>query len=319
VPRILFYILIVSSRIMTDLSESGQEFAVRAANRLWAGRYGRRTGISIGVLAAVVLASSGYILGPIVNVYLPISPPFSFRRSELHLLWGVHATVISLSLVGLSFAWNSVRGLPTVMGIIEEITFRLRSIETITFLLASNLCIGIAILLSDGTHVSLNVGYTVGLLLLVSFAVTVRQFWVVLDLLLHKSLDETVSRLAEDAITGRFEEVDGQYESYLAHFFQQAKKDIDQDRPEQLRETLRYVEELLSQVLWEDSLVFDESRIWHDAINNYETLHRRSIKQQNKELEQHTISSLHGATLIALRDERPDLIEQSLQAHKHLF
>ncbi len=304
---------------MTDLLGSGWKFAVQAANRLWAGRYGRRTGIGIGLLAAVVVAGGGYIIGPRIHPLLPVYPLFSFRTNELHLLWGVHATVISLSLVGLSFAWNSVRGLPTVKEIIEEITFRLRSIETITFLLASNLCIGIAILLSDGTYVSLDVGYVVGLLLVVSFAVTVRQFWVVLDLLLHNSLDETVSRLAEDAITGRFGEVDDRYESYLAHFFQKAKKDIDQDRPEQLRETLRYVEELLDQVLWEDSLVLDESQIWHDALNNYEALHRRSIKQQNEELEQQTISSLHGATLIALRDERRDLIQQSLQAHKRLF
>ena len=304
---------------MTDLLRSGQEFAVRATNRLWAGRYGRRTGIGIGLLAAVVVAGGGSILGPIIHPFLPVYPPFLFRTDELHLLWGVHATVISLSLVGLSFAWNSVRDLPTVKEIIEEITFRLRSIETITFLLTSNLCIGVGILLSDGTYVSLGVGYAVGLLLVVSFAVTVRQFWVVLDLLLHNSLDETVNQLAEDAITGRFGEADDQYESYLAHFFRQAKMDIDQDRPEQLQETLRYVEELLDQVLWEDSLVLDESQVWREAINNYEALHRRCIKQQSEELEQRTISSLHGATLIALREERRDLIEQSLQAHKRLF
>lgn len=304
---------------MTDLLGSGGEFAVRTANRLWAGRYGQRTGLGIGLLTAVVVAGGGYILGPVIHPFLPVYPPFSFRTGELHLLWGVHATVISLSLVGLSFAWNSVRGLPTVKEIIEEITFRLRSIETITFLLASNLCIGIGILFSDGTYVSLDVGYAVGLLLIVSFAVTIRRFWVVFDLLLHNTLDETVSRLAEDAITGRFGEVDDRYESYLAHFFQQAKKDIDQDRPEQLRETLWHVEELLGQVLWEDSPVLDESQILRDAINNYAALHRRSIKQQNEELEQQTISSLHGATLITLRYERRDLIEQSLQAHARLF
>ena len=304
---------------MTDRVGSWRKFALQAAIRLWAGRYDRRTGIGIGLLAAVVVTGGGAILGPIVHPFLPVYPPFSFRTDELHLLWGVHATVISLRLVGLSFKWNSIRGLHTVKEIIEEITFQLRSIESITFLLASNLCIGIGILLSDSTYVSLDVGYAVGLLLVVSFTVTVRQFWVVLDLLLHNSLDETVSRLAENAITGRFGDVDDRYESYLAHFFEKAKKDIDQDRPEQLRETLRYVEELLDQVLWEDSAVFDESQIWHDAINNYEALHRRCIKQQNKELEQQTISSLHGTTLIALRDERRDLIEQSLEAHTRLF
>jgi len=68
--------------------------------------------------------------------------------------------------VGLSFAWNSVRNLPTRDVIITEIAYRLRSIETITFLLTANLLIGAGVLLTTGNVVTPDIGVSVGALLI---------------------------------------------------------------------------------------------------------------------------------------------------------
>jgi len=119
--------------------------------RFFTGRYSRKAGIGIGVGGAVLIAGVGYVAGPAVGRIITASPlvlPLQFTTGDLTVLWGVHGTVITLSLVGLSFAWNSIKNLPTTDTIIGEVAYRLRSIETITFLLTANLCIGAGVLLA---------------------------------------------------------------------------------------------------------------------------------------------------------------------------
>ena len=131
-------------------------------NRRRAGQHRQLSAITIGLSFSVLSVVMGILLSSILNQAIPFN--IAFETDELDLVWGVHATVISLSLVGLSLAWSSIRNLPTTRDIVDEITFRLRSIETITYLLASNLCIGAVILVSDGEFVTPGLGWSVGFL-----------------------------------------------------------------------------------------------------------------------------------------------------------
>lgn len=263
-------------------------------NRLRAGQFRQGRGIAIGILLAIVTGGLGFLLGILLNGYIPAEVPF--QTEELHLVWGVHATVASLSLVGLSFGWNSIRNLPTTRDIIDEITFRLRSLETISYLLASNLCIGTVILFSEGEFVSPGLSWAVGFLLLGSFSIVVIRFKRVLELLLHNSLDSAVSIFAEDSLTGKSGRENQDYTVYVSHFLSAAQRSIDKDRPEKLRENLKQIEDLMVDLLSFET--GDEERVWDELLGDYTTVHRWSIKEQNKELEKKVISSLHGLDLI---------------------
>lgn len=266
-------------------------------NRGRAGQYRQLRGIIIGVSLAIISVTIGLLLGPILNEVIPFSIPF--ETDELDLVWGVHATVISLSLVGLSFAWSSIKDLPTTRDIVDEITFRLRSLETISYLLASNLCIGAVILASDGQFVDPGLGWSVGFLLVGSFSIVVIRFMRVLGLLLHNSLDEMVSRFAEDSLSGKSGREDQDYIIYVEHFLSAAQRSIENDRPEDLRDDLRQIEELMPDLLFSEESDYQET--WEETLRNYDTVHRWSVRAQNPELEKKVISSLHGLDLIISR------------------
>lgn len=290
--------------------------------RLLTGRYSRKAGIAIGVVGAVLIAVVGYVTGPTVErivTSVPVVPPLAFTTSNLTVLWGVHATVITLSLVGLSFAWNSVKNLPTVDTIIEEIAYRLRSIETISFLLTSNLCIGAGVLVATDDFVTADIGTATGALLVVSVMVTVHRFWIVFDLLLHNTLDQKVFDFADAALLRKSRATASEYDVYVGHFFDEGRTEIERDRPERLREKLRGVEELLDKLLASDSDLREDGRFWEYVYGKYDAIYRRSIAQQNPELEKQVIASLSGVFWKTQNHGDPDLIERTVQCFATLF
>lgn len=290
--------------------------------RLLTGRYSRRAGIGIGVVGATLIAVAGYVTGPVVGRIVadsPLVPPLRFTSSELTVLWGVHATVITLSLVGLSFAWNSVKNLPTTDTIIGEVAYRLRSIETITFLLASNLCIGAGVLLVTGDVIPADIGLPVGAFLVVSVVVTVHRFWIVFDLLLHNTLDEKVFDFADATLSGKSRATASDYEVYLGHFFDAGRTEIERDRPERLRDKLRGVEELLDKLLDSDSSRKDDNQFWEYVYGKYDAVYRRSVAQQNPELEKQVVASLSGVFWKTQNHGDTDLVMRTLQCFATLF
>lgn len=287
--------------------------------RLRTGRYRRVAGIGIGFTGAVLLFVGGYVVGPPLADSASFLVSLRFMQGDLTVLWGVHATIISLSLVGLSFAWNSVRNLPTRDAIIAEIAYRLRSIETITFLLTANLLVGAGVLLTTGNAVTPDVGVSVGALLIGSIVVTVRRFRIVFDLLLHNTLDEKVFDFADDALSGRSRGTESEYDEYLGHFFDGCHVEVDRDRPERLREQFRGVETLLDKLLAADSSLKDDSQFWEYVFGRYDAVYRRCVAQQNPALERQVIKSLSGVYWKTLRQGKPDLVLRSLQCFSTLF
>jgi len=221
--------------------------------------------------------------------------------------------------VGLSFAWNSIRNLPTRDAIIAEIAYRLRSIETITFLLTANLLIGAGVLLSTDDIVSPAVGVSVGVLLFGSMVLTVRRFWIVFDLLLHNTLDEKVFDFADDALSGRSSGTESEYDEYLGHFFDSCHVEVDRNRPERLQEQFRGVETLLDKLLVVDSSIKDDRQFWGYVFERYDAIYRRCVAQQNPALERQAIKSLSGIYWKTLRQGEFDLVLQSLQCFSTLF
>ena len=290
--------------------------------RIYTGRYSRKAGIVIGVMGAVLIAVVGYIIGPVagrvVNSH-PLVPPLQFTPSELTVLWGVHATVITLGLVGLSFAWNSVRNLPTADTIVGEIAYRLRSIETISFLMTANLCIGAGVLLVTGDVVTADIGLPVGMLLIISIGVTVQRFWYVFDLLLHNTLDEKVVDFADAALSGKSRATASDYDVYLQHFFDACHDEIERDRPEQLRKKLRSVEELLDGLLSTNSSLKEDSQFWDYVYAKYDALYRRSVDQQNSELARQVVASLSGVFWQTQNHRDVDLAVRTMQCFATLF
>lgn len=287
--------------------------------RLRTGRYRRAVGVGIGFTGAVLLFVGGYIVGPWLEGVASFLVSLLFLQGDLTVLWSVHATIIALSLVGLSFAWNSVRNLPTRDAIIAEIAYRLRSIETITFLLTANLLVGAGVLLTTDNVVTSSVGGAVGALLIGSIVVTVRRFWIVFDLLLHNTLDEKVFDFSDDALSGRSRGTESEYDEYLGHFFDGCHVEVDRDRPERLREQFRGVETLLDKLFATDSSLKNDSQFWNYVFGSYDAVYRRCVAQQNPELERQVIKSLSGVYRKTLRQGDSDLVLSSFQCISKLF
>lgn len=306
---------------------AGRRLSLRTVfDSLWSGRYhdvagkyNHEASVLVGILLVLLTAILGFIASLVNGAFFGLEAPF--LNDELYLIWGVHATVISLSLVALSFAWHSIRQLPTTDEIINELIHRLRSLETITFLLFSNLAIGVCILYSNGEFVDPKISGVVLALLLTTFIITTRRFWFVLDILLHQSLDKNVSEFAESFLKSNLSNDERKYSYYIEHFIIGARSSIENDRPEQLRQNLNEVEDLLADLLWYESDVEDD--IWNATVGNLLSLHRRSLAEQNPELEKRVISSFYGLALIAQEYDRknlanltvrrfPDVLQQGL-------
>lgn len=298
-------------------------FAVeRLLFRFISGRYSRKAGIGIGILGAMLIAVAGFLASPAAGHIVSdfsVVPPLEFTTGDLSVLWGVHATVITLSLVALSFAWNSVRTLPTTNTIISEVAYRLRSIETISFLLTANLCIGAGVLLATGDVITADIGLPVGALLIVSIGVTVHRFWIVFDLLLHNTLDEKVLDFADAALSGKSRATANEYDVYLGHFFDACRTEIEHDRPERLREKLRGIEQLLDHLLSSNSPLQDDSLFWDYVFGKYDAVYRRAVTQQNPELEKQVIASLSGVYWKTQNHDDTDLVVRTMQCFETLF
>ncbi len=295
------------------------KFLEQLPSRLQAGRYGQKFGILIGLAAAVLLAAAGWCAGPVVAGVISEATPLGFRRRSLTTLWTVHATISSLSLVGLSFAWNSVRNLSTRRVIVDAAAYRLRSIETITFLLTANLLIGGGVLFTTSGFVTSNVGGAVGGVLVGSVAVAVRRFWTVFDLLLHNTLDDKVHEFAESALKRRPQAVKNEYPEYLGHFFDDCHDAIDQERPKQLQGQLGEVEDLITTLFDHDVPLTDSSSFWRYVFDTYDDLYRRCVERQNSRLGDEVISSLSGVSLIARRNNKIEEFNQCLDCFSTLF
>jgi len=276
-------------------------------------------GILIGLAAAVLLAVTGWCAGPIAARVISGITPLGFRRRSLTTLWTVHATISSLSLVGLSFAWNSVRDLSTRRVIVDAAAYRLRSIETITFLLAANLLIGGGVLFTTSGFVTSNVGGAVGAVLVGSVVVAVRRFWTVFDLLLHNTLDDKVHEFAESALKPRPQTVEDEYPEYLGHFFDDCQGAIDQEQPKQLREQLREVEDLIQTQFDYDSPFTESSPFWRYVFDTYDDLYRQCVARQNSRLGDEVIKSLYGVYLITRGNDKRKIIDLCLDCFSTLF
>ena len=287
--------------------------------RLRTGRYQRVVGIGVGFLGALLLFVCSYVIGQPLAEAASGLVSLQFMQSDLAVLWGVHATIISLSLVGLSFAWNNVRNLPTRDVIINEIAYWLRSIETITFLLTANILVGAGLLLTTGAVVPADVGAAVAGLMIGSILVTVRRFWIVFDLLLHNTLDDKVCDFADDALSGKSGGTESEYDEYLGHFFDGCHVEVDRDRPERLREQFRGVETLLDKLLASDASLQDDSQFWNYVFGRYDAIFRRCVAQQNPALEKQVIRSLSGVYWKTLRQNKPDRVQGTLQCFLTLF
>lgn len=277
-----------------------------AVLRFRKGMYSRRWGLFIGFLFATLFFGGGYLVGIgleyIVGKFLHIKL-INFSRNDLTTLWSVHSTIIAFGLVALSFAWNSIQNLPTDPEIIAEIAHRLRSMEVISFLLTSNLIIGIIILWLGENTVPAKLGTPVSVLFFVGFISILQRFWHVLDLLLHNSIDDTVEGFAMDHLSGDFHSPAAEFDSYLGHFFEASRREIDADRPDKLREKLRRVETLLEELTNADDVATD-SQLWEFVFSNYDSLYRRCLIRQNEELEQQLIASLSGVFWITMNNWR---------------
>jgi hypothetical protein len=108
----------------------------------------------------------------------------------------VHATIVTLGLIGLTFAWDSIRSLETTPDILAEITTQLYSLEIITFLLMSNALISSGVLVTSGNSVDPAFGYMAILVLLSSLAILGWSYWRVFNLILYNTLDSKVNELA---------------------------------------------------------------------------------------------------------------------------
>ncbi|WP_144050456.1 hypothetical protein [Halorubrum persicum] len=164
---------------------------------------GQKVFIFLGFSKALLLGVAGFFLGtPFDSCSKAIifsNPPINFGTGNLETLWQVHATVISLSLVGLGFAWESLRDLSTRNEIIAELTRRFGSVETIAFLFTSNVLIGLAVLL-ENQMVRPKITFTVSLLFVASLWLAASRFWRVFDVLLFNSLDDKVAEFAEEEL-----------------------------------------------------------------------------------------------------------------------
>lgn len=164
---------------------------------------GQNIFIFLGFSKALFIGVVGFFLGTPLDscsqALIFSNPPITFGTDNLETLWQVHATVISLSLVGLGFAWESLRDLSTRDEIIAELTRRFGSVETIAFLFTSNVLIGLAILLENQT-VKPKTTFTVSLLFVASLWLAASRFWRVFDVLLFNSLDDKVAEFAEEEL-----------------------------------------------------------------------------------------------------------------------
>ncbi|WP_172824862.1 hypothetical protein [Halorientalis sp. IM1011] len=276
------------------------------------------TGISIGMAISLATAALGYLIGPSVVGILPDYLTYEFEKSDLRTLWAIHATVFTFSLVALSFAWQSVRGLSTNAEIISELADELRSIETITFFLSANVLIGIGLLTTESDVVTSEIGTVSWLLLVVSMIVAVRSFWRVFDLLLHNTLDHKVMEFAKAARQNKYGEGTERYDSYLRHFFNAAQREIDQNHPKRLREKLDQVEDLVEDLTKDGSEVLPQ--VWTFIETRYLSLHRRCVKEDDFELEKEVIGSWYGLYL-TISNEKVDeeIPRRALEGFATLF
>lgn len=304
---------------LPDRFRTVRRFLERLPDRLRTGRYSQKYGILVGVVAAVLLAVVGWCVGPVLAWGVSQVTQLGFRRRSLTTLWTVHATISSLSLVGLSFAWNSVRNLSTRRVIVDAAAYRLRSIETITFLLTADLLIGAGALLTTSGFVTSNVGGVVGAVLVGSVVVAVRRFWTVFDLLLHNTLDDKVNEFAENALERRPQAVEDEYPEYLGHFFDDCHDAIAQERPKQLDEQLREVEDLIRAQFDHDAPLTDSSPLWRYVFDTYDDLYRRCVEQQSPRLGDEVVKSLYGISLITRTNERTEVFELCLDCFSTLF
>lgn len=268
-------------------------------------------GVLLGFFVATLVAVIGWWFGPVVARAVSQVSQIGFRQRGLTTLWGVHATISSLSLVGLSFAWNSVRDLSTRRIIIDEAAYRIRSIETIVFLLTSNLLIGAGALFTTSEFVTASVGGSVGGLLVVSVAVAVRRFWTVFDLLLHNTLDEKTIEFAKNTLIRRPDIAEDEYPEYLGHFFDDCHEAIDQNRSSRLRTQLQHVEDLLEVYLDGSKRFENNTRFLRFVFDTYDSLYRRCVDNRGPVLSREVACSLYGIYLVSLKKRSDEEIALS--------
>jgi len=154
--------------------------------------YDRRVSILAGVVIALAVGILGYIFGRRSGGWHLIV----LQSAEIRSLWVVHATIVTLGLIGLTFAWESIQNLETTPDILAEITTQLYSLEIITFLLVSNALISLGVLATSGDLVDPAFGYMAILVLLSSLAILGWSYWRVFNLILFNTLDSKVNELA---------------------------------------------------------------------------------------------------------------------------
>lgn len=291
--------------------------------------YRRRDSEIRAVRNVVCLFVIGGVLGPAVNWFINLffsEPLFTFSLANLTTLWRVHATVITLSLIGLSFAWESIRSLVTTKEIIQEIGDRLQSSETIAFLLFSNLMIGFAVLLAPNGAISAFIGGSVSVVFVASFLVTVNRFRAVLDYSLYNTIDDNVRQFAREELERIEEDIDADdspkldnIERYLDHFYDNCYRGIQQGRPSLVDDSRQDIVDILTLMIDSRDYLSKQNGFWRDTFYQLNSLHQRCIDQRSSEAEKHIIRIVFAVYLSLDINNQQHLSRRTIEHYADMF
>jgi len=261
---------------------------IRGIHKIWTGKYSSKYGVILGFSSTVLIGIFGYLLGR----YIPYKTIFELVLDDFLQIWGLHAAIISIPIIGLSFAWNSVRNLPVSEEILKEYTARLRSAETVTLLLISNLIIGVIVFFYHSIPLTnIEMCFIILSLLIFSVILTIRRFQVVFDLLLNKTVDNKVKDFVKESISNKYLKSDVNIEPYIEHFVQKAHKKIQNENAELLKKNLKHIEDIIKSAISEDFFSTGNKRYGY-ILNRYLFLHKRCIKQKDFDSEAMIIFSI---------------------------
>ncbi|WP_144050457.1 hypothetical protein [Halorubrum persicum] len=110
-----------------------------------------------------------------------------------------------------------------------------------------------------------------------------------------------------------------EYETYLGHFFDGCQEEIRKERPELLREKLHSTEELIQDLIEARSQLSDDSTLWEYIFQEYITLHKRSLEQDNVDLRNEVVASFYGVVSHTNYEDEYSLFSQASEKFGSFF